>query len=50
MIATIVSRNVGNYDFPKKQAITISEMLAIIVLEILATNASIFVFENGDEY
>ena len=40
MLAIIVSRNVGNYNFPKYWKLKISEMLATIFIEMLATNDS----------
>ena len=40
MLALIVSRNVGNYNFPKYWQLKISEMLATIFIEILETNVN----------
>ena len=49
MLAIIVSRNVGNHDFPKYWQISFSEMLAIILLEMMGQMLAINCFENGDE-
>ena len=40
ILAIIVSKNVGNYNFPKYWQLYPSEMLAIIILEMLVTNVS----------
>ena len=45
MLAIIASRNVGNYNFPKYWQLKISEMLATIFIEILATNVSKYFLE-----
>ena len=54
MLAIIISRHVGNYNFPKYWQIKITEMLAIILLQMLATTVSncilYVVFENGDDF
>ena len=44
MLASTVSRNVGNYSFPKYWQLQFSEMLAIMFLDMLATNASNYIF------
>ena len=49
MIAVIVSTNVGNYNFANYWQFWVSEMLAIILLEMLATNVSNYLFGKGDE-
>ena len=61
MLAIIVSRNVGNYNFPKYWQLKISERLATIFIEMLATNVSNtcskvatdvkkIIFENTNNY
>ena len=42
MLAIIISRNVGNCNSPKYRQLSFPEMLAIKLLEMLATNVSIF--------
>ena len=49
MLAIIVSRNVGNCDFPKYRPLLFYEMLATILLEMLATDVGNYLFENADE-
>ena len=45
MLAVIASRNVGKYNFPKYWQLKISEMIATIFMEILATNVSKYFLE-----
>ena len=46
MLAIIVSINVGNYIFPKYWLLEITEMLAIMFLEMMATNVSNHLFRK----
>ena len=48
-LAIIISIYVGNYNFLKLRQLKVPEMLAIIFVEMMATNVSNCVFENSDD-